>query len=35
MLNKREPEHSLTHLDQESVLQASQVMVQQLVEKAC
>ena len=30
---KREPEHNLTHLDQEGVLQASQVMVQQLVEK--
>ena len=30
---QREPEHNLTHLDQEGVLQASQVMVQQLVEK--
>ena len=26
-------EHSISHLDQEGVLQASQVMVQQLVEK--
>ena len=31
--DQREPEHNLTHLDQEGVLQASQVMVQQLVEK--
>ena len=30
---QREPEHNPTHLDQEGVLQASQVMVQQLVEK--
>ena len=30
---KKEPEHNLTHLNQEGVLQASQVMVQQLVEK--
>ena len=30
---QREPEHNLTHLDQEGVFQASQVMVQQLVEK--
>ena len=30
---QREPEYNLTHLDQEGVLQASQVMVQQLVEK--
>ena len=30
---QREPEHNLTHLDQEGVLGASQVMVQQLVEK--
>ena len=29
----KEPEHNLSHLDQEGVLQASQVMVQQLVEK--
>ena len=29
----KEPEHGLSHLDQEGVLQASQVMVQQLVEK--
>ena len=32
-MKQREPEHNLTHLDQEGVLQASQVMVQQLVEK--
>ena len=31
--DQKEPEHSLSHLDQEGVLQASQVMVQQLVEK--
>ena len=31
--DQNEPEHSLSHLDQEGVLQASQVMVQQLVEK--
>ena len=31
--DQKEPEHNLTHLDQEGVLQASQVMVQQLVEK--
>ena len=30
---QKEPEHNLSHLDQEGVLQASQVMVQQLVEK--
>ena len=29
----KEPEHNLSHLDQEGVLQASQVMVQQLIEK--
>ena len=29
----KEPEHNLSHFDQEGVLQASQVMVQQLVEK--
>ena len=29
----KEPEHNLSHLDQEGVLQASQVMAQQLVEK--
>ena len=29
----KEPEYNLSHLDQEGVLQASQVMVQQLVEK--
>ena len=31
--DQKEPEHNLSHLDQEGVLQASQVMVQQLVEK--
>ena len=31
--DQKEPEHNLSHLDQEAVLQASQVMVQQLVEK--
>ena len=31
--DQKEPEHNLTHWDQEGVLQASQVMVQQLVEK--
>ena len=31
--DQKEPEHNLTHLDQEGVLLASQVMVQQLVEK--
>ena len=31
--DQKEPECSLSHLDQEGVLQASQVMVQQLVEK--
>ena len=31
--DQKEPEHSLSHLDQEGVLQASQVMVQQLVEE--
>ena len=30
---QKEPKHNLSHLDQEGVLQASQVMVQQLVEK--
>ena len=30
---QKEPEHNLSHFDQEGVLQASQVMVQQLVEK--
>ena len=29
--DQKEPEHSLSHLDQEGVLQASKVMVQQLV----
>ena len=33
--DQKEPEHNLTHLDQEGVLQTSQVMVQQLVERAC
>ena len=32
--DQKEPEHNLSYLDQEGVLQASQVMVQQLVEKA-
>ena len=31
--DQKEPEHNLSHLDQEGVLQASQVMVQQLFEK--
>ena len=31
--DQKEPEHSLSHLDQEGVVQASQMMVQQLVEK--
>ena len=31
--DQKEPEHNLSHLDQEGVLQASQVMVQQIVEK--
>ena len=31
--DQKEPEHNLSHLDKEGVLQASQVMVQQLVEK--
>ena len=31
--DQKEPEHNLSHLDQESVLQASQIIVQQLVEK--
>ena len=31
--NQKEPEHNLSHLDQEGVLQASQVMVQKLIEK--
>ena len=31
--DQKEPEHNFSHLDQEGVLQASQVMVQQLVEK--
>ena len=31
--DQKEPKHNLSHLDQEGVLQASQVMVQQLVEK--
>ena len=31
--DQKESEHCLSHLDQEDVLQASQVMVQQLVEK--
>ena len=31
--DQKEPEYNLSHLDQEGVLQASQVMVQQLVEK--
>ena len=31
--DQKEPEHNLSHLDQEGVLQASQLMVQQLVEK--
>ena len=30
---RKKPEHNLSNLDQEGVLQASQVMVQQLVEK--
>ena len=29
----KEPEHNLSHLDQEGVLQASQALLQQLVEK--
>ena len=32
--DQKEPEHNLSHLDQEGVLQASQVMVQQLFEKS-
>ena len=31
--DQREPMHNMSHLDQEGMLQASQVMVQQLVEK--
>ena len=31
--DQKEPEHNLSHLEQEGVLEASQVMVQQLVEK--
>ena len=31
--DQKEPEHNLSHLDQEGVLQASQVMLQQLAEK--
>ena len=31
--DKKEPEHNSSHLDPNDVLQASQVMVQQLVEK--
>ena len=31
---QKEPEHNLSHLDQEGVLQSSQVMAQQLVEKS-
>ena len=31
--DQKEPEHSLSHLDEEDVLQASQLMVKQLVEK--
>ena len=31
--DQKEPEHNLSHLNQEGLLQASQVMVQQLVEK--
>ena len=31
--DQKEPEHNLSHLDQEGVLQANQVMIQQLVEK--
>ena len=30
---RKKPEHNLSHLDQEGVLQASQMMVQQIVEK--
>ena len=33
--DQKEPEHNLSHLDQGGVLQACQVMVQQLVERAC
>ena len=32
--DQKEPEHNLSHLDQECVLHVSQVMVQQLVEMA-
>ena len=32
--DQREPEHNMSHLDQKGVLQASHVMVQQLVEKS-